>query len=142
MTALQGFLNKGLTKLIFGSDASLNLDARDLGEGAVKMNYESEAVTRLSTCIGEVMSLNAFRKCTITVSVSKTSESYWRYCDLIEKDKGIISGNLQFINDVGREFTIYDLSVEKGEDNGDGENASVEFTIRGTQLCNQSAFEF
>lgn len=139
--AVQGFLNKSLTKLIFGQDASLNVSASDLGEGTIKMSYDDEGVKRLNTCVGQVISLNFFRPVTITISINKVKDAYRVYSDLIEDDIAYIGGNCTFVNDVGREFTIYDLSIEKGEDNGDGENASVEFTLKGTQKCNQGAFE-
>lgn len=139
--AVQGYLNKSLTKLIFGQDASLNVSANDLGEGTIKMAYDDEGVKRLNTCVGQVVSLNFFRPVTITISINKVKNAYQVYSNLIESGIAYIGGNCTFINDIGREFTIEDLSIEKGEDNGDGENASVEFTLKGTQKCNQGAFE-
>ena len=139
--AVQGYLNKSLTKLLFGQNASLNVSAESLGEGTIKMSYEDEGVKRLNTCVGQVVSLNFFRPVTITISINKVKNSYLIYSDLIENGTAYIGGNCTFINDVGREFTIEDLSIEKGEDNGDGESASVDFILRGTQKCNQGAFE-
>ena len=88
-----------------------------------------------------MVSLNFFRPVTITISINKVKNAYQVYSNLIESGVAYIGGNCTFINDIGREFTIEDLSIEKGEDNGDGENASVDFTLKGTQKCNQGAFE-
>lgn len=139
--AVQGFLNKSFTRLIFGQDATLNVSAQDLGEGTIKMSYDDEGVKRLNTCVGQAVSLNFFRPVTITISINKTRNAYWVYSNLIENGIAYIGGNCTYINDVGREHTIEDLSIEKGEDNGDGENASVDFVLKGTQKCNQGAFE-
>lgn len=139
--AVQGYLNKSLTKLLFGSNASLNVSSESLGEGSIKMVYQSEAVQRLDTCVGQVMSLNFYRKVTITISISKVSNSYLIYSDLIESGKSVIPGYCEFTNDVNRKIIIKDLSIEKGEDHGSGETASVDFILSGTQDCNQGAFE-
>ena len=139
--ATQGFLNKSLSKLVFGERTDLNVYSDELGEGSIKMSYEDEGVKRLNTAIGQVVSLNFYRPVTITISLNKVKKAYETYSNLIESGNAYIGGNCQFVNDVGRSFTINDLSIEKGEDNGDGENASVDFILKGTQVCNAGAFQ-
>lgn len=140
-TAIQGYLNKSKTSCVFSNKAELNVSANDLGENTIKMTYDSEGAMRHNSAVGQVISLNFFRSVKIEIDILKTSNAYHVYSDLVENGICFISGTCTYTNDVGREHTIRDLSIEKGEDNGDGQNASVTFTLSGTQKCNQGAFE-
>lgn len=140
-TNIQGYLNKSLSKLIFSDSASLNLTANDMGEETAKLRYTSEATTRHNTAVGQAVSVNFFRSVEIDVSISKVSNSYAIYSDLIEKGNAFIPGTCRFTDDVGREYIVKDLSIEKGEVGASGDQASVTFTLKGTQDCNRGVFE-
>lgn len=138
---LQGFLNKSLTKCVFGQNASLNVKSTDLGENSITMSTNSEAAERLPTAVNEAISLNFYRSVSLTISINKLSQAYHIYSDLIESGVSYIGGNCVFTDDVGREYAIESLSIEMGENTGDGKNASVDFILKGIQRTNQGAFE-
>lgn len=133
------FINKLYTKAIFSDASELNLTAYDMGESTCSITYNDEVVARLRTAVGTIGSMAIFTAVDVEVSIIKTSPAIDNYMNRI-KNNAYIGGTLTLYDDINREYTIEDVSLNiKQVPNMNGTEAAVSFTISGNLWVNKEA---
>ena len=122
---------------VFSNNSAFDITPFDLGEEQMSVEMEDEVVKRLQAATQTIASANIYIPTTIKVPILKTSPAYAIWLKAMTSN-AIVGGQCTLKDDAGYQYVIEQVSLSfKGLPNMNGNQPSVEFTIKGNFYVNQ-----
>ncbi|MFP6147094.1 hypothetical protein ACLF97_01330 [Helicobacter pylori] len=116
---------------VFSNNSAFDITPLDLVGEQMSVEMEDEVVKRLPTAAQIVASVNIFLPITIKIPILKTSPAYAIWLKAMTSN-AIVGGQCTLKDDAGYQYVIEQVSLSfKGLPNMNGNQPSVEFTIKG-----------
>ncbi|MGL2606283.1 hypothetical protein ACQJ65_05505 [Helicobacter pylori] len=129
-------LGRVFNTAVFSNNSTFDITPLDLVGEQMSVEMEDEVVKRLPTAAQTVASVNIFLPITIKIPILKTSPAYKTW--LNARMQNPILGGCTLKDDAGYQYVIEQVSLSfKGLPNMNGNQPSVEFTIKGNFYVNQ-----
>lgn len=127
------------THIVF-SDVNMtymNVYPRHLGTEYIAMTTEGNVVENLPAGFGVVQSGNIYLQVSLAVNLLKNTDMFDSWYDRVLQN-GFLPGKVTFFDDAQNEIEVHSISLGGiGEMTGDGQTASVPFTVNGIIYVNQ-----
>ncbi len=124
-------LGRVFNTAVFSNNSAFDITPLDLVGEQMSVEMEDEVVKRLQAATQTIASANIYIPTTIKVPILKTSLAYAIWLKAMTSN-AIVGGQCTLKDDAGYQYVIEQVSLSfKGLPNMNGNQPSVEFTIKG-----------
>lgn len=129
-------INKAISNIVFSNYPQLTLLAKDLAEEMITLTVDDDFSNRLRGATSSVISPNPYAVSTVSARVLTTSPQCNALIAQCEASN-TLDGNVVFTDPTKKKFLLTNLELMYKEVQGDGQQAFIEFTIRGDYQINK-----